>query len=98
MKEELYKNSKTCQPTGLTIEAMRQYYWEHGFQAAEQISNDQKTQLDNKVKKLKLPTLKECVKQVRFIWNDSTIPLETEMAIKVVLKFIGKKLKPDFNA
>lgn len=34
MKEDLYQNSKICEPKGLSMEAIRQYYWEQGFEMA----------------------------------------------------------------
>jgi hypothetical protein len=37
MKEDLYKNSKACEPSGLSPEAIRQYYWEQGFKMAKEI-------------------------------------------------------------
>jgi hypothetical protein len=37
MKEDLYKNSKACEPSGLSPEAIRQYYWAQGFQMAKEI-------------------------------------------------------------
>jgi hypothetical protein len=41
MKESLYQNSKTCEPNGLSDEAIRQYYWEQGFNMA--VENLQET-------------------------------------------------------
>jgi hypothetical protein len=40
---------------------------------------------------LKLPTLEECVKQVRHIWNEEYIPTEVSEAIEAVLDFIGRQ-------
>jgi hypothetical protein len=34
MREDLYQNSKICEPKGLSSEAVRQYYWEQGFNMA----------------------------------------------------------------
>lgn len=39
MREALYQNSKSCEPKGFSPEAVRQYYWYQGFNAAEEKFN-----------------------------------------------------------
>jgi len=46
---------------------------------------------------LKLPTLEECVKQVRHIWNEEYIPTEVSEAIEAVLDFIGRQNQHSAN-
>ena len=40
---------------------------------------------------LKLPTLEECVKQVRHIWNEEYVTTEVSEAIEAILDFIGRQ-------
>lgn len=43
MKENLYKNAKNCEPKGLSPEAVKQYYWEQGWEQAFDLATERLT-------------------------------------------------------